>query len=108
MSEQTTQRQAGASGGLADQEPAAGGPSHRVDALLGFLVAAIGAGFLIGAWAMPRFEHRNADPLTLPGITPGMLGLVILVLGLMLAPGDALMSQLGIRAALPASVIPMV
>jgi hypothetical protein len=64
--------------------PAADAPSHRTDTVLGLVVTALGSAILIGALAMPRFEHRSADPLTVPGITPGLLGAIILVLGLTL------------------------
>lgn len=59
-------------------------PSHRTDTVLGLVVTALGSAILIGALTMPRFEHRSADPLTVPGITPGLLGAVILVLGVIL------------------------
>ncbi|MFK7792402.1 MAG: tripartite tricarboxylate transporter TctB family protein [Devosiaceae bacterium] len=59
--------------------------SHRADTLIGTVVFVLGAAVLAGALAMPRFEHRSADPLTVPGITPGLLGAIILVLGAMLA-----------------------
>lgn len=64
--------------------PGASAPSHRTDTLLGLLVIALGSAVLIGALAMPRFEHRSADPLTVPGITPGLLGAIILMLGVIL------------------------
>lgn len=63
---------------------ALGGTSHRADTLIGVIVSVVGAAILVGALAMPRFEHRSADPLTVPGITPGMLGAIILVLGALL------------------------
>jgi len=69
-----------------EQEPSvAEGPSHRTDAILGVVVSLLGTGILVGALAMPRFENRSADPLTVPGITPGLLGAILLVLGLLLA-----------------------
>lgn len=59
--------------------------SHRSDTLIGVIIFGLGAAILAGALAMPRFEHRSADPLTVPGIAPGMLGAIILVLGALLA-----------------------
>lgn len=59
--------------------------SHRSDTLIGVVISVLGAAILVGALAMPRFAHRSADPLTVPGITPGMLGAIILVLGVLLA-----------------------
>lgn len=61
------------------------GTSHRSDTLIGGFVFVLGAAILAGALAMPRFAHRSADPLTVPGITPGLLGAIILVLGALLA-----------------------
>lgn len=34
---------------------------------------------------MPRLEERGINPLTVPGIVPGVLGVALLVLGLILA-----------------------
>lgn len=59
--------------------------SHRSDTIIGGFVFVLGAAILAGALAMPRFAHRSADPLTVPGITPGLLGAIILVLGALLA-----------------------
>lgn len=59
--------------------------SHRADTLIGLIVFLLGSAVLVGALAMPRFEHRSADPLTVPGIAPGLLGTIILVLGALLA-----------------------
>lgn len=56
----------------------------RVDLVAGLVVTVLGFGAFFEALRMPRFENRNADPLTLPGITPGMIGIVLGVLGLML------------------------
>lgn len=70
---------------LEAQSKASGGTSHRADTLIGAIVFVVGVAILVGALAMPRFEHRSADPLTVPGITPGMLGAIILALGALLA-----------------------
>lgn len=59
--------------------------SHRADTLIGLIVFLLGTAVLVGALTMPRFEHRSADPLTVPGIAPGLLGTIILVLGALLA-----------------------
>jgi hypothetical protein len=39
---------------------------------------------LIEALRMPRFEHLGANPYTVPGIVPGLLGAIIAMLGLVL------------------------
>lgn len=59
-------------------------PTHRVDAVAGAAVAALGLAALIGSIRMPRFEERGASILQAPGLTPGMLGLGLAILGLVL------------------------
>lgn len=54
------------------------------DALGGLAVTAIGIAGLVESLRMPRFENRNADPFTVPGLTPGMLCAVLTVLGIAL------------------------
>ncbi|TNF19750.1 MAG: hypothetical protein EP318_13475 [Rhodobacteraceae bacterium] len=57
---------------------------HRTDLFAGLVVTSLGLAALAGAVAMPRFAERNGDPLTAPGITPGIVSGVIAVLGLLL------------------------
>ncbi|WP_306118891.1 MULTISPECIES: tripartite tricarboxylate transporter TctB family protein [unclassified Roseitalea] len=57
---------------------------RRVDAIAGLVVTVFGAAALTASWRMPRFAERNIDPLTAPGITPGLLSAIILVLGIAL------------------------
>lgn len=57
---------------------------HRTDLVAGLVVSSLGIAALVGALAMPRFAERNGDPLTAPGITPGIVSGVIAVLGLAL------------------------
>jgi hypothetical protein len=70
--------------------------TRRTDLAAGAVVTIIGLAAAYEAWNMPRFEARNADPLTVPGITPGILSLVLTGLGIALilrslaARGDAL------------------
>lgn len=59
-------------------------PINRTDLIAGLLVICLGMFALIGSWQMPRFENRGADPFTIPGLTPGLLGIIITGLGLML------------------------
>jgi hypothetical protein len=54
------------------------------DALGGLVVTAIGIAGLVESLRMPRFENRNADPFTVPGLTPGMVCTVLAVLGIVL------------------------
>ncbi len=57
---------------------------NRTDLIIGLIVTCLGLFAFIGSWQMPRFENRGADPFTVPGLTPGLIGIVITVLGLML------------------------
>lgn len=50
----------------------------------GLVVTIIGVGGLVESLRMPRFENRNADPFTVPGLTPGMICAVLSVLGVAL------------------------
>lgn len=64
---------------------AAGRPSGREDAVAGALWCAFGVAVAIGAWRMDRLERLNINPYEAPGLVPGLLGLVIVVLGGILA-----------------------
>lgn len=56
----------------------------RADFITSLFLIAFGTGMLWGALAMPRFEERQIDPLSAPGIVPGFLAAVILLLAVML------------------------
>lgn len=46
------------------------------------------------AWAMPTFTDRGGDPFTAPGIVPGFYGLVLALLGIVLAARSVLRGAL--------------
>lgn len=52
-------------------------------AALGWIV--FGAAVLIGALTMDRLESQGINPYTVPGLLPGLLGIVAILLGAMLA-----------------------
>ncbi|WP_274631055.1 tripartite tricarboxylate transporter TctB family protein [Arvimicrobium flavum] len=54
------------------------------DVIGGLVVTIGGIAGLVESWRMPRFEVRKADPFTVPGLTPGLLCLVLTVLGIAL------------------------
>lgn len=54
------------------------------DVFGGLVVTIIGVAGLVESLRMPRFENRNADPFTVPGLTPGMVCMVLSVLGVAL------------------------
>ncbi len=56
----------------------------RTDLISGLVVSVVGTAGFVEALRMPRFEARNADPFTVPGLTPDIVCLVIAVLGVML------------------------
>ena len=56
----------------------------KADFVTGLAFVALGLAALVGALAMPRFESLGANPYTVPGIVPGLLGVVIAVLGAVL------------------------
>jgi hypothetical protein len=57
----------------------------RSDAVQGLGWIAVGAAILYASWTMDRLERLGAPAFTAPGLVPGLLGLVILVLGVLLA-----------------------
>jgi putative tricarboxylic transport membrane protein len=54
---------------------------HRADLVTGVAFVALGLAILVESLRMPRFEHLNINPYSVPGLVPGMLGLIILLLG---------------------------
>ncbi|HEX6142508.1 MAG TPA: tripartite tricarboxylate transporter TctB family protein [Geminicoccaceae bacterium] len=57
----------------------------RADFITGLILAALGIGALLISLDMPRFEERNINPYTVPGLVPAALAAVIAALGAMLA-----------------------
>jgi hypothetical protein len=53
----------------------------RADLVTGLVLLALGLAVVVESLRMPRFEHLNINPYTVPGLVPGGLGAVILVLG---------------------------
>jgi Tripartite tricarboxylate transporter TctB family len=45
------------------------------------LFVALGVGVFVEAWTMPRLENRGVHPLTIPGLTPGLLALALILCG---------------------------
>jgi Tripartite tricarboxylate transporter TctB family len=71
---------------VSDPAPPAGRVAGmpRADFVTGLVLALLGAAVLWASLDMPRFEERDADPYTVPGLVPGALGAIILVLGAVL------------------------
>ncbi len=53
----------------------------KADFVTGLVLIALGAAALALSLRMPRFEELNIEPYTAPGLVPGVLGAIILLLG---------------------------
>lgn len=56
----------------------------RADFYSGLATLVIGLFALVESLRMPRLEHLNINPYTVPGLVPGLLGAILTVLGLVL------------------------
>ncbi|MEX2631205.1 MAG: tripartite tricarboxylate transporter TctB family protein [Tistlia sp.] len=56
----------------------------RADFLFSLLLLALGLATVVESWRMPRFGHLGVHPMTAPGLTPGLLGAVIVLLAAVL------------------------
>lgn len=63
---------------------AATGGMPRTDLWTGIALVALGIAALIACLDMPRFEERQINPYTVPGLVPGMIAAVITLLGALL------------------------
>jgi hypothetical protein len=53
----------------------------KADFVTGLVLIALGIATVVASLAMPRFEELNINSYTVPGLVPGALGVVILILG---------------------------
>lgn len=60
-------------------------PSPRAELISGLAWIALGAAIAYGSWTMDRLENLKIDPVTAPGLVPGVLGAVIVLCGLILS-----------------------
>ncbi len=56
----------------------------RADLKAGFIWMAFGIAVLIGSLRMDRLESQDINPYTVPGLLPGLLGIVTTLLGFLL------------------------
>ncbi len=54
----------------------------KADFVVSIVLMSFGIWIMIHSYHMPRFEDLGADPFSVPGIVPGILGLIIFVLSL--------------------------
>ncbi|MGI9418427.1 MAG: tripartite tricarboxylate transporter TctB family protein [Geminicoccaceae bacterium] len=59
-------------------------PNARADFWTGLVLIVLGSTAFIASLDMPRFEEREINPYTIPGLVPGAIALVIAILGLLL------------------------
>jgi hypothetical protein len=59
-------------------------PAAAADLAWSVAWIALGAAIVYGSWTMDRLEKMNINPYTVPGLVPGLLGAVLLLLGLVL------------------------
>ena len=79
----------------------------KADYLTGLALILLSIYVLVESWRMPRLEHLQAHPLSVPGIVPAFLAVVLMIFGLILvvrsvrAGGHHLsLSRAGIRKTL--------
>jgi uncharacterized MnhB-related membrane protein len=60
-------------------------PSARADLAWSAFWLALGGLIVVESWRMDRLEKLNINPYTVPGLVPGLLGAMILVLAVALA-----------------------
>ena len=53
----------------------------KADFLTGIVLVAFSAMVAVESWRMPRFENTNVNPYSVPGIVPGLLAVIIMILG---------------------------
>ena len=53
----------------------------KADFVTGLVLIALGVATVVASLAMPRFAELKVEPYTAPGLVPGVLGVVILILG---------------------------
>lgn len=57
---------------------------RRFDLWFSALLVVFAAGVVVESWRMPRLENLGVHPMSAPGLTPGLLGLILLGLALAL------------------------
>ncbi|MEM9221765.1 MAG: tripartite tricarboxylate transporter TctB family protein [Pseudomonadota bacterium] len=56
----------------------------RADFWFSIVLTVLGAALAFESWRMPRLQDLGIDPVSAPGFTPGLLGLILAALGLLL------------------------
>ena len=56
----------------------------KKDFLTSIVLIAFSLSVVVSSYTMPRLERRGIDPFSAPGVVPGMIGIILLVLALIL------------------------
>lgn len=56
----------------------------KKDFVTSIVLTAFSISIIVSSYTMPRLERRNIDPFSAPGVVPGMIGLILLCLSLIL------------------------
>ena len=56
----------------------------RKDFITSIVLIVFSITIVVMSYTMPRLERRGIDPLSAPGVVPGMIGMVLLCLALIL------------------------
>lgn len=56
----------------------------RADFITGIILILLNLYVVIESWRMPRLEHLKVHPLSVPGIVPAFIGMVLILFGLIL------------------------
>jgi putative tricarboxylic transport membrane protein len=56
----------------------------RKDFITSIVLIAFSLSVIVFSYTMPRLERRGIDPFSAPGVVPGMIGIILLILALIL------------------------
>ncbi len=56
-------------------------PQRRADLIFAVLLTALALYVLVASWRMPRLAELGVHPMSAPGLTPGLIALVLVGLG---------------------------
>ena len=57
---------------------------RRADLIFSALLTALALAVVVESWRMPRLAELGVHPMSAPGLTPGLIGLVLAALGMAL------------------------
>ncbi len=56
----------------------------KKDFITSIVLIAFSLSVIVSSYTMPRLERRGIDPFSAPGVVPGMIGIILLILALIL------------------------